>query len=169
MFNPLETMRKIKSRLGKPIRPIIEVQKGGSIVNIVTKSVQSDPNIIHDSLQGEAWQLHPDDKASAIYIDGLFKGMGYFAGEEGHILKVKKEVTLLNEVYDSEGNPVIDPVTKLTKTYTVINMAFKGINSKLLDGAIIERGSALKPSMSQTIIYCVLVGLVCFMLGMVWQ
>ena len=56
----------------------------------------------------------------------------------------------------SDGKPLLQKIT----------FAAKGILGKLLDASLYERGSALKPSMMQTLIYCLLVGLVAFMLGM---
>ena len=147
MYNPLDTLRRFQSRIGKPIRPIIELQKDASIVNILTTPVQTE-NLINDTYRTEGWEIPTGTKASAIYVDGLFKGMGFFAGEEGVILSVKKEVTL----EDKDGK--------------VITASYKGIIGKLLDASLYERGSALKPSMMQTLIYCFLVGLVAFMLGM---
>ena len=147
MYNPLDTVRRFLLRIGKPIRPIIELQKGGSIVNIITTTVQTE-NLISDTYHAEGWEVQPDSKASAIYVDGLFKGMGFFAGEEGVILSIRKDVELL----DKDGN--------------VITASYKGIIGKLLDASLYERGSALKPSMMQTLIYCALVGLVAFMAGM---
>lgn len=147
MFNPFETIRKFQSRIGKPIRPIIELQKNGSIVNIVTTAVQTE-NLISDTYHAEGWEIDSDTAASAIYVDGIFKGMGFFAGEEGKVLKIVKDVNLI----DSEGK--------------VITASYKGIIGKLLDASLYERGSALKPSMMQTLIYCALVGIMCFMAGM---
>ena len=63
-------------------------------------------------------------------------------------LSIRKDVELL----DKDGN--------------VITASYKGIIGKLLDASLYERGSALKPSMMQTLIYCALVGLVAFMAGM---
>ena len=137
------------SRVGKPIRPLIELQKNGSIVNVITTAVQ-DGNLITDKYKSEAWELHPESTASAIYIDGLFRGMGFFAGEEGQILNIKKDVVLL----DDKGNNV--------------TASYKGIFGKLLDAALYERGSALKPSMMQTLVYCGLVGLMGFMAGVMY-
>jgi len=147
MFNLIDLYRKFKSRLGKPIRPIIELQKGCAVVNILTTPVQ-DGNIITDTYHSEGWEVQPTQLAHAIYIDGVFKGMGFFADEVGAILNVSKEV----EATDPLGK-------KLTA-------AFKGIIGQLLDAQLIERGSALKPSLTQTLIYCILVGGFCFMAGM---
>jgi hypothetical protein len=147
MFNLFDTIRKYRSRLGKPIRPIVELQKNARIVNILTTPVQ-DGNIINDTYRSEGWEVSPDSVASAIYIDGVFKGMGFFAGEEGVILTVRKEVIILDE----KAN--------------VITASYKGIIGRLLDANLIERGSALKPSLTQTLIYCLLVGGFCFMAGM---
>ena len=149
MYNPLNTIRRFMSRIGKPIRPLIELQKNGSIVNVITTAVQ-DGNLISDTYKAEAWEVHPESTASAIYIDGVFRGMGFFAGEEGQILNIKKDVVLL----DDKGNNV-------TATY-------KGIFGKILDAALYERGSALKPSMMQTMIYCLLTGIAMFMAGMMY-
>jgi hypothetical protein len=196
LYNPLDTLRKFQARIGKPIRPIIELQKNGSVVNILTKTIQCE-NMINDPMRTEAWELHPDTKASAIYVDGVFKGMGFFAGEEGHILnysldeiredqreeiltedllgieigttvQVKKEVELYTEVLDKNGVPVLDAAGNRSMV-RVLNAAYKGLNGKLLDASIIERGSALKPSMTQTLVYCGLVGFTMFMMGMSWQ
>lgn len=163
MFNPLNTLRKFQSRIGKPIRPIIELQKEGMIVNILTKTIQTE-NMISDALKSEAWLLPPETPASAIYVDGIFKGMGFFAGEEGVVLKIQKDVLLQEEVdtQDASGNTV-------KKIQDTIRASYKGLFGKLLDASLIERGSALKPSMMQTLIYCLLVGLVAFMMGMSWR
>jgi hypothetical protein len=179
MYNPLDTIRCFQSKLGKPIRPIIELQKGVSIVNINTRTVQ-DGNLISDPLRAEAWEVPPEAKASAIYIDGLFKGMGFFTGEEGCILQVNKDVKLYGPVMDEKGKPiqkevrrkVTDPDGTEREEIThepllqQITFAAKGILGKLLDAGLYERGSALKPSMMQTLIYCALVGLTFFMMGM---
>lgn len=163
IYNPLNTLRKLQSRIGKPIRPIIELQKEGMIINILTKTVQTE-NMISDPLKSEAWLLPPETPASAIYVDGIFKGMGFFAGEEGVVLKIKKDISLQEEVdsKDAFGNPI-----KLVQD--TIRASYKGLFGKLLDASLIERGSALKPSMMQTLIYCLLVGLVAFMMGMSYQ
>ena len=153
------------SRVGKPIRPLIELQKNGSIVNILTTAVQ-DGNLITDKYKSEAWEVYPGSTASAIYIDGIFKGMGFFAGEEGVIIPVKKEVELYTYKTDSNKEPMIDKDGKLI--LIEITAAYKGIIGKLLDAALIERGSALKPSMMQTIIYCLLTGIAMFMAGMMY-
>jgi hypothetical protein len=145
MKNPMDTLRRYKSRLGKPIRPIIELQKGGKVVNILTTPIQTE-NMINDTYHTDAWEVHSYDEASSIYVDGVFKGMGFFAGEEGTILKCKKDVR------DETGQTMV--------------FAYKGIFGELLDASLIERGSALKPSMTQTLIYCLLVGGVMFMAGM---
>ena len=97
-----------------------------------------DGNIISDTYRAEGWEVLPTQKAHAIYIDGIFKGMGFFADEVGCILNVSKEV----DVQDMKGN-------KLTA-------AFKGIIGKLLDAQLIERGSALKASFSDKIIWFVI-------------
>jgi hypothetical protein len=163
MYNPLDTIRRFWSRLGKPIRPIIELQKNASIVNIVTSSVQTE-NLINDTYRTEAWEVPTEAKASAIYIDGVFKGMGFFATEEGAILTVSKEVDIHGPVTGEDGKPLHDKDgnVRLQK----ITFAAKGILGRLLDASLYERGSALKPSMMQTIIYCLLVGGFCFMAGM---
>lgn len=163
MWNPFNTIRKFQSQIGKPIRPIIELQKEGAIVNILTKTIQTE-NMISDTLKSEAWLLPPETPASAIYVDGIFKGMGFFAGEEGVVLKIQKDVTLQieSETKDEHGN-----VTKIIQD--TIRASYKGLFGKLLDASLIERGSALKPSMMQTLIYCLLVGLVAFLMGMSWQ
>jgi hypothetical protein len=149
--------------LGKPIRPIIELQKGGSIVNIITSSVQTE-NLINDVYHSEAWEVPPDSVASAIYVDGIFKGMGFFAGEEGIVIPVKKEVELYTLMTNPEGHIIKDKDGKLM--YARITAAYKGILGKLLDASLYERGSALKPSMMQTLIYCALTGALFFMMGM---
>lgn len=163
LFNPFDILRKFQSRIGKPIRPIIELQKEGMVINILTKTIQTE-NMINDPLKSEAWLLPPETPASAIYIDGIFKGMGFFAGEEGVILKIQKDVSLQEEVVieDASGKHV-----KVIRNS--ILASYKGLFGKLLDASLIERGSALKPSMMQTLIYCGLVGLTAFMMGMSWQ
>ncbi|MBE3136063.1 MAG: hypothetical protein IMZ43_01500 [Thermoplasmata archaeon] len=164
MFNPFNILRKFQSRIGKPIRPIIELQKEGMIINILTKTIQTE-NMISDNLKSEAWLLPPETPASAIYIDGIFRGMGFFAGEEGIVLKIQKDVSLQEEV------DITDATTGITikRVQNTIRASYKGLFGKLLDASLIERGSALKPSMMQTLIYCVLVGLVAFMMGMMYQ
>lgn len=147
MYNPLDTLRRFRSRIGKPIRPIIELQKDGSIVNVITTAVQ-EGNLINDTYKAEAWEIPVGSRAVAIYIDGIFKGMGFFAGEEGVILSLRKDV----EILDKAGN--------------VITAAYKGILGRLLDAGLYERGSALKPSMMQTIVYCVMTAALFFMAGM---
>ena len=103
MYNPLDTVRRFRSRIGKPIRPIIELQKGGSIVNVITTTVQTE-NMINDAMKAEAWEIPPGSVASAVYVDGLFKGMGFFAGEEGVVIPIKKEVELYTYKTDPAGN-----------------------------------------------------------------
>ena len=147
LINPLDTIKRFKSRLGKPIRPIIELQKDGSIVNVITTAVQ-EGNLINDTYKAEGWEIPVDSRASAIYIDGVFKGMGFFAGEEGVVLQVKKEV----EIVDKLGG--------------IITASYKGIIGKLLDAGLYERGSALKPSMMQTVVWCLMTAVLFFMVGM---
>jgi hypothetical protein len=147
MFNPLDTIRRFQSRMGKPIRPIIELQKGTTIVNILTTPVQ-DGNIISDTYRAEGWEVLPTQRGHAIYIDGIFKGIGFFVDEVGVVLNVSKEI----DATDAKGNRLI--------------ASFKGIIGKLLDAELLARGSALKPSLMQTLIYCALVGGFAFMAGM---
>ena len=158
MFNPIDLYRKFKSRLGKPIRPIIELQKGCAVVNILTTPVQ-DGNIITDTYHSEGWEVQPTQLAHAIYIDGVFKGMGFFADEVGAILNVSKNVEAYQEVDVFTGGVK-------TKELKRLYCAFKGIIGQLLDAQLIERGSALKPSLTQTLIYCILVAGFFFMAGM---
>lgn len=183
MINPIHTLKSFKSRLGKPVRPLIELQKDGSIVNVLTSTVQTE-NLINDAYHSEAWEVPPEARASAIYIDGVFKGMGFFAGEEGCILQVSKDVELYGpvldkdgkpiektvKIIDEEGNPVLDADGKETFEHKPllqrITFAAKGIIGRLLDASLYERGSALKPSLTTTLIYCALVGAFCFMAGM---
>ena len=153
------------SRIGKPIRPLIELQKNASIVNVITTTVQ-DGNLITDKYKSEAWEVYPTATASAIYIDGIFKGMGFFAGEEGTILKVEKNVDLKGVLLDEDGKPKLDKDGN--KILMPITFAAKGDLGKLLDAALYERGSALKPSMMQTLIYCFLTGIAMFMAGMMY-
>lgn len=162
MYNPLDTIRIFRSRLGKPIRPIIELQKGGSIVNVITSSVQTE-NLINDAYHSEAWEVPPESVASAIYVDGVFKGMGFFAGEEGVVLSVKKDVTIHKDAEQVVNGQNVVTGVKFSGNITA---AYKGILGRLLDASLYERGSALKPSLMQTIVYCFLVALVAFMLGM---
>ena len=183
MFNPFDTYKRIKSRIGKPVRPIIELQKGASVVNIVTTTIQTESMIQDTRHGGEAWEVHPEDRASAIYYNGVFQGMGFFVTEEGVTLQmsegtieekprvkgttitVNKEVELWTEEVDEKLRPVLDDNGQ-PKLRPVMNAVYKGVFGKLLDGSIIERGSALKPSMTQTLIYCCLIGLTAFFMGM---
>lgn len=167
MFNPIEEYQKFRNRIGKPIRPIVELQKNGSIVNIVTNTIQ-DGNIIQNTYQSEVYELHPDDKASAIYIDGIFKGMGFFAGDEGQILRIQKDVDLFEEVHDKDGNIEYDDEGK-PKLRQVVIASYKGIFGKLVDANLIERGSALKMSLGGVIVYCLLVFVIGWFLGSTWR
>jgi hypothetical protein len=133
-MNPIDTFRKFRSRLGKPVRPIIELQKNGSIVNVNTTVIQTE-NLLSDPYGGEAWELPVESVASAIYVDGVFKGMGFFVGEEGVVLDIRKDV----EISSEDGK--------------IITASYKGLIGKLLDASLIERGSALKPSMTQVLFY----------------
>jgi hypothetical protein len=162
LYNPLDTVRRFQSRIGKPIRPIVEIQKDCSIVNVITTTVQTG-NLINDPYRVEAWELPPESKAFALYIDGIFKGMSYFAGEEGRILDTRKEVSLegpvmdgANYAKDEKGNIKMQKIT----------FAAKGILGALFDAELYKLGSALKPSMMQTMIYCALFGGFMFMAGM---
>jgi hypothetical protein len=163
MYNPLDTVRRFLTRIGKPIRPIIELQKGGSIVNIITTTVQTE-NLISDTYHAEGWEVQPDSKSSAIYVDGIFKGMGFFAGEEGVVIPVTKEVELYTYLSDKDRVPVLDK----NGAMILIRMygSYKGIIGKLLDASLYERGSALKPSMMQTLIYAGMALALGFMAGM---
>lgn len=119
--------------------------------------------MINDAYHSEAWEVLPGAKASAIYVNGLFKGMGFFACEEGVVLEIEKNVHL-------EAPVIVDGKPKLNEkgemVLTKVTFAAKGILGRLLDASLYERGSALKPSMMQTLIYVVLAGLVAFMMGM---
>ena len=152
------------SRVGKPIRPLIELQKNGSIVNILTTTVQ-DGNVITDKYKSEAWEVQPKSISSAIYIDGIFKGMGFFAGEEGVILDIKKDVKMYAHATEVFGGKMEVIGVKYEGEVTA---AYKGIFGKLLDAALIERGSALKPTMMQTLIYSFFGLLIGFMAGMMY-
>lgn len=163
MYNPLDTIRRFQSRIGKPIRPIIELQKGGSIVNVITTTVQTE-NLISDTYHVEGWEVQPNSIASAIYVDGLFKGMGFFAGEEGVVLPIKKDVELYAHSTDANKQPLFDKEGK--PVYVSITASYKGIIGKLLDSSLYERGSALKPSMMQVFIYAIIALIMGFMLGM---
>lgn len=164
MFNPIDTIRRWRSRLGKPIRPIIELQKDGSIVNIITNTIQTE-NMIMDTYHTEAWEVHPDDRTSAMYIDGVYKGMCYFACEEGQILKVKKDVELYEPVLDENEKPVYNE-DGTPKVRQVALAAWKGVFGLLLDASILEKGSALKMPFTQTLIYVVLCSMTAFFMGM---
>ena len=159
---------------------------------MITSSVQTE-NLINDTYHTEAWEVPPDSIASAIYVDGVFKGMGFFAGEEGRVLDVSfddlredvkegidpedllgQEVGTVAQVEKNVElyGPVIDEVTNKPRKndkgdYILqrITFAAKGILGRLLDASLYERGSALKPSMMQTLIYCFLVGAFAFMAG----
>lgn len=164
MFNPFDTIRRFQSRMGKPIRPIVEIQKDGTSINVITTTIQTG-NLINDTSRVEAWEVPPTAKSFALYVDGIFKGMSYFVGEEGTVLEIKKEVELYGPVMDpTTGKPVMDkdgnPVLRR------ITFAAKGILGALFDAELYKLGSALKPSMMQTLIYCMLFGGFCFMAGM---
>ena len=176
MSNPFETLQKFKSRLGKPVRPIIELQKDCSLVNIITNPVQ-EGNAIRDYAHDETWLCDPNTKTTAVYIDGVFKGLGHFATEEGYCINAEKVVEPLREIPNDKikENCEIVPASELpegvkpTPGHTIVKglkLSYKGIFSRLLDGGIIERGSQLKPAMTQTLVYCALVGLTMFMMGM---
>ena len=155
MINPFESIQKFRSRLGKPIRPIVEIQSDASVVNIVTNSIQ-DGNVIRDFAHDETWVKPTDAKTTAIYIDGVFKGMGYYASEEGVICNVKKEVTLQRE--DSEGN-----------ISSVFNFTYKGIFSKMIDAKLLEMGSALKSTMTDKLIFGIIGLLAGIVLSGAWK
>ena len=160
MFNPFEYMQKMRSRLTKPIRPVIELQKDCSLVNIVTNSIQ-DGCVVRDLTHDETWLLDPQAHVVAIYLDGVFKGMGHFASEEGVIVDLKKEIELQREITVTSQDGTTE-----TRTVPGYRLIYKGLFSKLLDAKIIEIGSALKLSWGQTMIYLVLIGALAFMMGM---
>jgi hypothetical protein len=147
MQNPLDTIRKWQAKLGKPIRPIIEFQKNASICSIITTTIQTE-NMIQDQYRNVAWELHPGDPSVAVYIDGVFKGIGHYAGEEGQILEVKKDVSLFREDLDEDGNRLSQ------KWIPVLIASYSGLHSKLLDASLLERASALKPSLTEKLIFC---------------
>lgn len=159
MINPIDTIRKFQSRLGKPIRPIVEFQKQGSILSVVTSTIQTE-NMIQDQYRNEAWQLHPESKSVAVYIDGVFKGIGYFACEEGHTLNVTEDVDILREDRNKDG------VLLSEKLIPVIKASYKGLNSKLLDASLLERASALKPSLIEKLVFCGVGVLIGILVGM---
>ena len=149
--------------MGKPIRPIVEIQKDGTVINVITTTIQTG-NLINDTSRVEAWEIPPNARSSAVYIDGIFKGMGFCVGEEGTVLEIKKEVELTGPVMTPDGKYLLDahgqPVLRK------ITFAAKGILGALFDAELYKLGSALKPSMMQTMIYCLLVGGFMFMAGM---
>lgn len=145
MYNPFDTIRRWQSRIGKPIRPIIELQKNGSIVNILTTTVQTE-QMISDTYHTTAWEVMPSHRSHAVYVDGVYKGQGFFAGEEGCILTVEKEVI------DDKGYRIL--------------FSYSGIFGKLLDASLIERGSALKASTMQILIWSFVALAFGFMAGM---
>jgi hypothetical protein len=159
MQNPLDTIRQWQSRLGKPIRPIIEIQKNASVCSIVTTAIQTE-NMVQDQYRNTAWELHPDDQAVSLYIDGIFKGVGYYAGEEGQILKMQKQVSLFREDLDEEGNRIS------SKWIPVMLASYSGLHSKLLDASLLERASALKPSMMEKLVFAGIGVLIGIMVGM---
>ena len=162
MINPIDTIQKFKSRLGKPIRPIVEMQSDASVVNIVTNAIQ-EGNVIRDFAHDETWVKPTEAKTTAVYIDGVFKGMGYYASEEGVICNAKKDVQLQREVeiIDDEGNTQ----KKIVDTY---NFSYKGVFSKLIDAKLLEMGSALKSTMIDRLIFAVMGALCGFILGGAW-
>lgn len=144
MKNPMVMYRTWMARLGKPIRPIVELQKGGTLINIVTTSKETIGGIIQDEYSGSAWEFYPSDETKAIYVDGVYKGQGYFVGEEGHVLSIKKDVELFKEGKDKQGSLIRIPI---------LSLVFKGINSKVLDAAILEMGSSLKSSFTDKLVW----------------
>lgn len=162
MINPLDTIQKFRSRLGKPIRPVVEIQSDASVVNIVTNSIQ-DGNVIRDFAHDETWLKPTEAKTTAIYIDGVFKGMGYYASEEGIICNLQKDVTLEREVDVVEENGEIKK--EIISTY---NLVYKGVFSKLIDAKLLEMGSALKSSMTDKLIFAAIGLLFGFILGGAW-
>lgn len=155
MINPFESIQKFRSRLGKPIRPVVEIQSDASVVNIITNSIQ-DGNVIRDFAHDETWVKPTDAKTTAVYIDGVFKGMGYYASEEGVICNVNKEITLQRE--DTEGN-----------ISNVFNFSYKGIFSKMIDAKLLEMGSALKSTMTDKLIFGFIGLLVGIVLSGAWK
>jgi hypothetical protein len=118
--------------------------------------------------------------------------MGFFAGEEGVVLDpvyddlredMKKEIESddllgqeIGQTIEVEkdvqvyGPVMVDGKPKVNEKGEMvlkkITFAAKGILGRLLDASLYERGSALKPSMMQTLIYVLLASLVAFMMGM---
>lgn len=162
MFNPLNTIRKFQSRIGKPIRPIVEVRNGGAVISIVTNSIE-DGNVIRNTYQDQTWGKNPDITASAIYIDGLFKGMGYCSGEEGVLLKIEKHVELFKQDIDASGKLLSD------KLIPVLPITYTGLFSKAIDGALIEKGSALKSSIGDKILWFIIGCLITAVVMMSWH
>lgn len=159
MINPLDTLRKFQSRLGKPIRPIVEFQKQGSILHVITTSIETE-NMIQDQYRNEAWQLHPESKSTAVYVDGVFKGIGFYACEEGHTVNIDMNIEIFREDRDTNGKLNSD------RLIPVIKAAYKGLNSKLLDASLLERASALKASLMEKLIFCGIGVLIGILMGM---
>jgi len=159
MQNPMNRIRQWQSRLGKPIRPIVELQKDATVCNIITTTIQTE-NMVQDQYRNVAWELHPTDKTVAVYVDGVFKGIGYFAGEEGQILEMKKEVSLFREDLDEDGNRLS------FKWIPVLCVSYSGLMSKLLDASLLERASALKPSLMEKLVFAGIGVLIGVMMGM---
>jgi hypothetical protein len=162
MFNPLNILRKFQSRIGKPIRPIIEFRDGGAVINIVTNTIE-DGNVIKNSYQEQVWGKNPSIQASAVYVDGLYKGMGYCAGEEGVLLKIEKLVKLFKQDIDETGKKISDNLVP------VLPITYTGLFSKAIDGAIIEKGSALKSSIGDKILWFIIGCLVSAVVVMSWS
>jgi len=158
--NPLDTIRKFQSRLGKPIRPIIEIQKEGSITSILTNTIQTE-NMIQDQYRNEAWQLDSNCKCTALYIDGVFKGIGYYAHEKGTTIDIKVNV----EAYSEEIEELLEGEKRIIYKGT-LHANYKGLLSKLLDASLLERASALKPSLMEKLIFCGIGILIGVLMGM---
>ena len=134
MQNPLDRVKRFTAKLGKPIRPIAEIQKRGTILNVITTTIENG-NVIQDTAGMQIWEKPADARSIAIYVDGVFKGIGFFAEETG----ILPNVEVIIDAEDPKKNKIL--------------ASYKGIGGQLLDAAIIERGSALKASFADKLVF----------------
>lgn len=163
MYNPIAHLKQIRARFGMPLRPIVEFEKDGTIVNVITTSVQ-DNDFVNDAYHEQRWALTSESKPIALYLNGVYTGMGYVASDEGVVCSITKDIQI-----DAEKEITKPDGTTERITVPAYRLTFKGIISKLIDGEIIRRGSSLSVSMTQTLVYCALALMIGLMAGMSWK